>query len=73
VCASTLSGVMAHELARLLNPLGTHSSEGVMRAHWTPSEFKHVNWQRFSDAEGSSIRQTVRALAAARCGWRTRS
>lgn len=57
-----LAGVMAHELAHLLNPRGTHSSEGVMRAHWTPSEFKHVNRQRFSDAEGSSIRQTVRAL-----------
>jgi Zn-dependent protease with chaperone function len=57
-----LAGVMAHELAHLLNPRGTHSSEGVMRAHWTPSEFKRVNRQRFSDAEGSSIRQTVRAL-----------
>ena len=57
-----MAGVMAHELAHLLNPRGTHSSEGVRRAHWTPSEFTHVNRQRFSDAEGSSIRQTVRAL-----------
>lgn len=59
---TVLAGVMAHGRARLLNPRGTHSSDGVMRAHWPPSEFKHVNWQRFSDEEGSSVRQTVRAL-----------
>lgn len=57
-----LAGVMAHELAHLLNPRGTHSPNGVMRAQWTAAEFKRVNRQRFSDAEGASIRQTVHAL-----------
>ena len=60
--AKVLAGVMAHELAHLLNPRGAHSPDGVMRAHWTPAEFRRVNRMRFSDAEGSSIRQTVRTI-----------
>lgn len=60
--SKVLAGVMAHELAHLLNPRGAHTAVGVMRAHWTPAEFRRLSHQRFSDAEGASIRQAVRAL-----------
>ena len=60
--SDVLAIVMAHELAHLLLPEGSHSSDGVMRANWQPTEFKHSQRRRFAAAEGSSIRQIVRVL-----------
>ena len=59
---AVLAGVITHEIAHLLMPEREHSPDGVMRAHWNPSEFKQVPSQRFSEAEAVSLRRTVSAL-----------
>lgn len=59
---TVIAGVMTHEIAHLLMPERTHSTDGVMRPHWNPDEFKQVPKQRFSEAEASSLRRTVSSL-----------
>jgi hypothetical protein len=59
---TVLAAVIAHELAHLLMPARSHSPSGVMRANWNPGEFRRFNRERFSVAEGDSIRQAVVAL-----------
>jgi hypothetical protein len=60
--ATVLAAVIAHELAHLLMPARSHSPDGVMRALWNPAEFQRFYRERFSVAEGDSIRKAVVAL-----------
>ena len=60
--STVLAAVIAHELAHLLMPTRSHSPDGVMRALWSPAEFQRFYRERFSVAEGDSIRQAVVAL-----------
>lgn len=57
-----LAGVITHEVAHLLMPEREHSQDGVMRAHWDPTEFKRVPGQRFSEDEALSLKRTVSSL-----------
>jgi Zn-dependent protease with chaperone function len=57
-----LAGVIAHELAHLLMPERSHSSEGVMRANWSPPEFRYIQLERFSEIEAASIREMARKM-----------
>jgi Zn-dependent protease with chaperone function len=57
-----LAAVIAHEVAHLLIPERSHSRRGMMRAHWAPSEFRNIRMARFTEDEGSSIRQKVLAM-----------
>lgn len=59
---AVIAGVMTHEIAHLLMPERAHSTDGVMRAHWNPEEFRRVPKQRFSKAEASSLRRRVSTL-----------
>lgn len=59
---AVLAGVITHEIAHLLMPEREHATDGVMRAHWDPKEFKQVPLQRFSEAEALSLRRTVSSL-----------
>ena len=34
-----LAHVMAHEITHILEGIGRHSGEGVMKAHWTKDDF----------------------------------
>ena len=56
-----MAGVITHEVAHLLMPEREHAADGVMRAHWNPSESR-VPVQRFSEAEALSLRRTVSSL-----------
>ncbi|MGC4085641.1 MAG: hypothetical protein QM736_26830 [Vicinamibacterales bacterium] len=57
-----LAGVISHEVAHLLMPDRSHSTIGLMRAHWTPAEFRQIRRKRFSTAEASTIRQSIRLM-----------
>ena len=63
--SEVMAGVIAHELAHLLMPRRSHSRTGVMRAHWTPGDFRSLNQERFSASEADSIRQTIQAVGGA--------
>jgi hypothetical protein len=58
-----LAGVMIHEIAHLLMPGRSHSLRGVMRAHWSPEEFRRIDRARFTAEEASSIREAVVAMS----------
>ena len=60
--AQVLAGVIAHELAHLLMPNRSHSRVGMMRARWTPAEFRALHQARFSASEAAAIRQTILSL-----------
>ena len=64
--AKVLAGVITHELAHLLMPQRSHTPDGWMRAHWTPSSFRHADRQDFTQVERESLRRTVRALGGER-------
>jgi hypothetical protein len=66
--SSVLAGVIAHELAHLLMPARSHSTEGVMRANWDPPDFKYITQERFSDIEAASIRQAARRMSSGPSG-----
>ena len=66
--SSVLAGVIAHELAHLLMPPRSHSTEGVMRANWDPPDFKYITQERFSDIEAASIRQAARRMSSGPSG-----
>ncbi|MGE3956165.1 MAG: hypothetical protein AB7H96_05550 [Vicinamibacterales bacterium] len=57
-----LAGVISHEVAHLLMPHRSHSDDGLMRAKWTPAEFRHVRRRRFTVDEAAAILQTVRSM-----------
>lgn len=59
---AVLAGVMSHEVAHLLMPERSHSTAGLMRAHWTPAEFRHVRRRYFAPDEAAAIRQSVRLM-----------
>jgi hypothetical protein len=63
--ADVLAGVITHEVAHLLMPSRSHSPDGIMRAHWGPTDFRDFWRQRFSPAETLSIRDTVAAIGGA--------
>lgn len=60
--SSVLAGIISHEVAHLMMPERSHSTMGLMRAHWTPAEFRRVRQKQFSTAEASAIRQSIRLL-----------
>lgn len=60
--SQVLAGIISHEIAHLLMPERSHSPFGLMRAHWTPAEFRQVQQKRFSTAEASAIRQSLRLI-----------
>jgi hypothetical protein len=60
--SKVLAGVIAHELAHLLMPGRSHSEEGVMRPHYTPTEFRRVHSERFTPDEAASIRHMVQSM-----------
>lgn len=60
--SQVLAGIISHELAHLLMPERSHSPMGLMRAHWTPAEFRLVRQKHFSTAEASAIRQSIRLI-----------
>lgn len=39
LCGRVLGHVMAHEIAHMIQGVGRHSSEGVMKPKWSPSDF----------------------------------
>ena len=57
-----LAGVISHEVAHLLMPERSHSDVGLMRAYWTPAEFRRIRRNHFSTAEASAIRQSIRLI-----------
>ncbi|MFN7917078.1 MAG: hypothetical protein U0Q55_17165 [Vicinamibacterales bacterium] len=60
--SQVLAGIISHEVAHLLMPDRSHSPIGLMRAHWTPAEFRLIQQRHFSPAEGSAIRQSLRLI-----------
>lgn len=64
--SKVLAGVITHELAHLLMPQRLHTRDGLMRAYWTPSSFRHADRQDFTKSERESLRRTVRALGGER-------
>lgn len=60
--ALVLAGIISHEVAHLMMPERSHSTMGLMRAQWTPAEFRRIRQTQFSTAEASAIRQSVRLL-----------
>jgi hypothetical protein len=59
--------VMAHELGHLLLPDGSHSDDGVMRAHWGAEDLRRMRPLdlRFSIAQAEEIHRTLSGAAAA--------
>lgn len=57
-----LASVIAHELGHLLMSTRGHSSSGIMRPQWTPSEFRDRRQSAFAADEANSIRRTVERL-----------
>lgn len=60
--STVLAGIISHEVAHLMMPERSHSTIGLMRANWTPAEFRRVRQTPFSTAEASAIRQSIRLL-----------
>jgi hypothetical protein len=60
-----LSGVIAHELAHLFMPQRPHTRQGIMRAFWSPFEFRLPLKHAFSSGEADEIRRTVSRLPCA--------
>lgn len=56
-----LAGVITHEMTHLLLPDRGHGPRGVLRAHWTPVEFRNEDLRRFSLDEASALRDKVSA------------
>jgi hypothetical protein len=40
-----LGHVIAHEVTHILEGVVRHSSEGVMKAHWTPDDYQQMTWK----------------------------
>jgi hypothetical protein len=57
-----LGHVMSHEIAHLLQNSQMHSAKGIMKAHWTSSDFAEMLWRpmRFSAEDTEWIRTGMR-------------
>lgn len=57
-----LGHVISHELAHLLQNCQLHSAKGIMKAHWTSSDFGEMLWRpmRFSAEDAEWIRLGMR-------------
>jgi hypothetical protein len=56
-----LGFVMAHEIAHLLLPRGSHAESGLMRGHWDVLDFRKIDVPKlaFSPQQASEIRNTL--------------
>jgi hypothetical protein len=61
-----LALVIAHEIAHLLMPARSHSSDGLMRARWGPEQFRRLANQHFTREEVRDIFDMAGTLSA---GW----
>jgi len=63
-----LALVIAHEVGHLLLPSGTHSPDGIMRAHWDVETLRRTNPRglAFTRDQAVRIRTTVAACALGR-------
>jgi hypothetical protein len=63
-----LAVVMAHELAHLLLPPGSHSSDGLMRKGWDVAELRHLHASSlaFTPNQTALIRARLGEVVAAR-------
>jgi hypothetical protein len=62
-----LALVIAHELAHLLLPPGSHSSDGLMRSGWDVSELRHIrlNSLAFTPDHVAAIRRRLAEMVPA--------
>jgi hypothetical protein len=56
-----LGFVMAHEIAHLMLPRGSHVETGLMRGHWDVRDFRQTDVRKlgFSPQQASEIRSTL--------------
>ena len=56
-----LGFVMAHEIAHLMLPRGSHADVGLMRGHWNVGDFRQTDVLKlaFSPEQASEIRSTL--------------
>jgi hypothetical protein len=56
-----LGFVMAHEIAHLMLPRGSHVDDGLMRGHWNVRDFRQTDVLKleFSPEQASEIRSTL--------------
>jgi hypothetical protein len=46
-----LGHVLVHEVTHILEGAAGHSSEGVMKAYWTPDDYRQMFWKRLPFAQ----------------------
>jgi hypothetical protein len=48
-----MAHVMAHEITHVLEGVSRHSAEGVLKAHWTTTDFSRMSWKplKFADED----------------------
>jgi hypothetical protein len=46
-----LAHVMTHEITHVLEGIARHSAEGVMKAHWTPGDYRRMCWKPLNFAD----------------------
>ena len=61
-----LAVVIAHELAHLLLPPGSHSSDGLMRSGWDVTELRrmHLNSLAFTPESVARIRERLTQMVS---------
>jgi hypothetical protein len=66
--ATFLAHVLAHEIGHVLMASNLHSSDGVMKAHWTESDYARMAYRplAFPPGDSDSIRRGLAFLARAR-------